>query len=137
MDYIPISLWIIGKGSPRYFRISFGWSPLTFKPDFWLNKVINPFSITDLSTYIIYFEAFFFPFSSFQHHFRFKGDASLSMIKYGNYDKISKYDFGTCHADDLFVLFRQESCFAKFQESVVLVETSSRIEVMRGAMRGW
>ena len=24
-----------------------------------------------------------------------------------NYDKISKHDFGTCHADDIFVLFRQ------------------------------
>ena len=41
-------------------------------------------------------------------NFRYNGDVSLPML-YANYDKISKYDFGTCHADDLFVLFRQES----------------------------
>ena len=40
-------------------------------------------------------------------NFRYNGDVSLPML-YANYDKISKYDFGTCHADDLFVLFRQE-----------------------------
>ena len=44
----------------------------------------------------------------FYYRYKHKGGVTLPMT-YEYYDKISKYDFGVCHGDDLFVLFRQEN----------------------------
>ena len=37
--------------------------------------------------------------------FRYKASVTLPMLSTG-YDKIKDYDFGVCHADDLFLLFK-------------------------------